>query len=146
MMASTYEQFWQHASYAVVGHSAKAPFPTLTYGALKKRGKRVVPVDPEATRIEGDKAYASLRDLPERVDAVVLEVPREETRAWLEQIAAEDIRRVWIHMKRDTPEALALAREKGIEVCTGTCAVQYLSDGINAHTIHGAIRKVLGRY
>jgi predicted CoA-binding protein len=145
-MVSKHESFWGHSSYAVVGHSARARYPLLTYRALKDRAKRVVPVDPEADAIEGDKAYRSLADLPELVDGVVIEVPREETKSWVEQAAAAGIPRVWIHMNRDTPEALAVARDKGMEVCTGTCAVQYLTTGLSPHAIHRAIRKILGRY
>ncbi|MBI5535213.1 MAG: CoA-binding protein [Deltaproteobacteria bacterium] len=145
-MVSKHEAFWGHPSYAVVGHTARARYPLLTYRALKDRGKRVVPIDPEADTIEGDKALHSLAELGEPVDGLVIEVPREETRSWVEQAAAAGIKRVWIHMNRDTPEALSLAREKGIEVCTGTCAVQYLTTGFSPHAIHRTIRKILGRY
>jgi predicted CoA-binding protein len=145
-MASKREQFWGYESYAVIGHSAKAPFPRLTYGALKALGKRVVAVDPDAPTIEGDKAYASLADVPHDVDAVVIEVPPAETKGWVEQAADRKVPRAWIHMNRDTPEALAAAADKGVELCTGTCAVQYLTKGFSAHTIHRTISKVLGRY
>jgi uncharacterized protein len=145
-MTSRHEQFWSHGTYAVVGHSAKAPFPTLTYGALKRLGKRVLAVDPEANTIDGDKAYKCLADIPEAIDGVVIEVPPEETRGWVEQAAGKGVPRAWIHMKRDTPEALALAAEKGIDVCTGTCAVQYVTTGLNVHGVHRALRKLTGRY
>lgn len=145
-MASPHELFWQHERFAVVGHSARAPFPRLTYGALKALGKQVTPVDPEASTIEGDPAVASLAALPGPVDAIVIEVPREETAGWLEQAAAIGARRAWIHMNRETPEALAVAARAGIELCTGTCAVQYLTTGFSVHGIHRAIRKALGRY
>ena len=147
-MASKHEAFWEHESY-VVGHSAKAPFPRLTwltYGALRALGKRVVAVDPEADTIEGDKAYKSLAAIPHPIDGVVIEVPPEETKGWMEEAAALDVPRAWIHMKRDTPEALAVAAEKKMDVCTGTCAVQYLTPGFSVHAIHRTIRKALGRY
>jgi hypothetical protein len=82
IMASDYETFWLKHSFAVVGHEAKKNFPRLTYRGLKKLGKVVFPVDPSAKEIEGDKAYPSLEALPEKVDAVVLEVPKEDTRDW----------------------------------------------------------------
>ncbi len=145
-MASKHEQFWSHGAYAVIGHSARAPFPKLTYGALKRLGKRVVPVDPEADTIDGDKAYKSLADIPDAIDGVVIEVPPSETLGWVEQAASKGVPRAWIHMNRDTPEALAAAAAKGIEVCTGTCAVQYVTSGLNVHGVHRAMRKALGRY
>ena len=145
-MPSRHESFWQHESYAVIGHSTQAPFPRLSYAALKARGKRVFAVDPEAATVEGDRAYRSLAELPERVDGVVVEVPRDETLAWIRQAADAGVPRAWIHMNRETPEALAEAKARGVEVCTGTCAVQYLTDGFDVHAVHRGIRKLLGRY
>jgi predicted CoA-binding protein len=145
-MTSSHEAFWGHTSYAVVGHSARARFPKLTYGALKARGKRVVPVDPSSGVIEGDRAYASLAEIPDAIDGVVIEAPPDEAKGWVEQAVKKSVPRIWFHMFRDTPEALALAKEHGIEVCTGTCAVQYLTTGLSPHAVHRAIRKVLGRY
>ena len=145
-MASDYEMFWEKRSFAVVGHLAKKNFPRLTYRGLKKRGKAVFPVDPSAHEIEGDKAYASLEVLPQKVDAVVLEVPKDETRDWIAKAAEVGIKDVWIHMQRDTPEALALAKEKGMNARSGTCAVMYLTPGLTYHSIHKWIMKLVGKY
>ncbi len=145
-MPSKHEDFWKSASYAVVGRSEAKPFPKLTYNALKEAaGVTVFAVDPSRDRIEGDTAYDDLSSLPEPADAVVLEVPKEETAEWIGRTADAGIGHVWIHMGRDTPEALALAEDKGIEVCSGTCAVQYLADGF-PHNIHRFLRKAAGRW
>lgn len=145
-MASDYEKFWESGSYALVGHSEKKAFPKFTYAGLKKSGKTVYPVDPSADTIEGDRAYPDLASLPHRVEAVVIEVPKEETKDWVEKAAQAGIKKVWIHMKTDTPEAVALAGEKGVTVCTGTCAVMYVTPGFTGHSIHKWINKLLGKY
>lgn len=145
-MESNHQTFWHAKSYAVVGHSARTPFPKLTYGQLKKNGLRVFAVDPEAKSIEGDPAFADLASLPERVEAVVLEVPKEETREWIGKAADAGVKDVWIHQNRDTPEALALAGEKGINVRTGNCAVMYVTPGFTYHSIHKVIQQLRGKY
>jgi predicted CoA-binding protein len=145
-MPSEYEQFWTHGSFAVVGHSAKRGFPKLTYGALRKQGRQVFAVDPSVARIEGDEAYPDLESLPEKVDAVVLEVPKEETEDWVRKAADAGIRNVWIHMTRETPEAIALAEERGLNVLTGTCAVMYVTPGFTYHTFHKWANQLTGRY
>ena len=141
-----YETFWENRSFAVVGHTARKNFPRLTYRGLKRLGKVVFPVDPSADEIEGDRAYANLELLPQEVDAVVLEVPKEETGDWVAKAAEAGIQDVWIHMRRDTPEALALAKEKGMNVRSGTCAVMYLESGLSHHSIHKWIMKLAGKY
>ena len=145
-MASNYETFFENNSFAVVGREAKKNFPRLTYQALKDLGKEVVPVDPSAREVEGDQAYADLEQLPLKVDAVVLEVPKEETEGWVARAAKAGIEDVWIHLQRDTPEALALAKEKGINVRSGTCAVMYLTQSFSYHSIHKWIMKMVGKY
>jgi predicted CoA-binding protein len=143
-MPSNYETFWTHERYAVVGHSARKPFPRLTYKALRGKGKAVYPVDPSANEIEGDSSHADFASLPGPVDAVVLELPKEETAEWVVRAADAGIKEVWIHLNRDTPEALALAKERGMNVRHGTCAVMYLQGGF--HTIHKWINKLAGKY
>ena len=145
-MASNHEMFWENSSFAVVGHTAKKNFPRLTYRGLKKLRKVVFPVDPSADEIEGDRAYANLEALPAKVDALVLEVPREETRDWIAQAARAGIKDVWIHMRRETPEALALAKENGMNIHSGTCAVMYLTPELTYHSIHKWIMKLTGKY
>jgi len=145
-VASNYESFWSNRSFAVVGHTAQKNFPVLTYRGLKQLGKQVFPVDPSVEEIEGDRAFADLDALPEKVDAVVLDVPQEETRDWVARVADAGIQDVWIHMRRDTPEALALALEKGLNVRSGTCAVMYVTPSFTYHSIHKWIMKLTGKY
>ena len=145
-MASAHEAFWTHSSFAFVGHSATKGFPRISYGEAKKHGKRVFAVDASVDQIDGDKTYADLRALPEKVDGVVIEVPREETLDVVRQAADAGIRNVWVHMNRDTPEVVALAKEKGLNLLTGTCAVMYIAQGLSAHTIHKWANKLLGKY
>jgi hypothetical protein len=145
-MPSSYEEFWTNSSFALVGHSARKGFPTLSYAELKKQGKRVFAVDPSVAEIEGDRTYPDLASLPQKVDAVVLELPREETEEWVRKAADAGIHNVWIHMTRETPEAVSLAREKGLTVLTGTCAVMYVKPGFSYHSIHKWIDKLTGKY
>jgi predicted CoA-binding protein len=145
-MPSKFEEFWTHQTYAVVGNSAAGKFPGITYGALKAQGKTVYPVDKGTAEVAGDKTFASFASLPSKADGVVLEVPRAETAGWVAAAAEAGIPRVWIHMQRDTPEALALAKEKGLEVCHGTCAVMYLRGGFSPHGVHRVLRKLSGNY
>jgi predicted CoA-binding protein len=145
-VASNYETFFEHSSFAVVCNAEKKNFPHLTYQGLKKLGKVVFPVDPSTDEIEGDTVYADLALLPQKVDAVVLEVPKEDTQDWVAKAAELGIKDVWIHMQRDTPEALALAEKMGINARSGSCAVMYVTPGFTYHSVHKWIMKLTGKY
>ena len=143
-MPSNRETFWHADSFVVIGDSKQKPFPALTYGALKARGSTVFAVDETAAQIAGDRVYRTLDELPGPVEAAVLEVTREDTAEWVERVANAGIGNLWIHMGRDTPEALELAEKRGLAVCHGTCAVMYLKGGY--HKIHKWIEQLRGQY
>jgi predicted CoA-binding protein len=145
-MASAHEAFWTRSRYAFVGHSAKKGFPRISYAQAKKSGKKVFAVDPSVDQIDGDKTYPNLRSLPRKVHGVVLEVPREETLDLVKQAADAGIKNIWIHMNRETPEALEFARKKGLNVLTGACAVMYVAQGFTYHSIHKWLNKLLRKY
>ncbi|NEX21116.1 CoA-binding protein [Thiorhodococcus mannitoliphagus] len=145
-MPSNYERFFDNQRFALVGRSAVKPFPLLSYRGLKRLGKTVYAIDPSATDIDGDRAYPDLDALPESVEALIIEAPKAETRDWVAAAARAGLRDVWVHMAHDTPEAVALAEESGINLRTGTCAVMYVTPGLTYHSLHKAIMKLAGKY
>jgi hypothetical protein len=145
MNASNHQTFFSMDRYAVVGHHEKRPFPKLTYGGLKALGKTVFPIDSSSLEVEGDPTYPDFAALPEQVQGVVIEVPREESASWIERAAEAGVKDVWLHMGTDTPEAHAAAAKHGINMRHGTCAVMYVRGGF-PHSVHRFIRKALGRY
>lgn len=145
-MSSNYELFFTHKTFAVIGHSSTRPFPRLTYGGLKKLGKTVFPIDTSADSIDGDRTYKDLASLPQPVEAVVVEVAKAETAAYVAQAAQAGIKDLWLHMNSDTPEALQIAKSHGINVRSGTCAVMYVTPGLTFHSIHRMIMKIRKKY
>jgi hypothetical protein len=145
-MPVDYKSFWENDRFAIIGHSGEKRFPSLTYKKLKARGKKVFPVDPDEVEVAGDRSYPDLMSLPEPVDAVVIELPREEVARWVAAAADADISDIWIHQRCETPEAVSLAREQGMNLYYGTCAVMYLSQGFSMHAFHGWVNRRKGIY
>jgi len=146
-MPSTREEFWNQSSYVFIGDSrGKRAFPKLSYEGARKLGKTVYAVDPAGGTVEGDAVYPDLSSLPGPVDAAVLEVPKEDTAAWVERVADAGIKNVWIHQQTDTPEALQLAKDRGLRTESGTCAVMYVRPGFSPHAIHRFVMKVTKKY
>ncbi len=145
-MAGQKQEFWEQSSFAFVGNMTAMGFPSTSYKKARTLGKKVFAVDPSVERIEGDPTFSDLAAMPEKVDGVVLEVPRDETEGWVRQAADLGIRSVWIHMGRDTPEALALAHERDLDIYTNSCAVMYLSSGFSVHAVHKWVDKLRGNY
>ena len=146
-MPSEKEAFFSLGSYAVVGNIKLRPFPRLTYRNLRQLGKKVLPVEMGGSRyVEGDEAFPSVADLPERVDGVVVELPRNRVMEVAVQVSEAGIRHLWLHMGCDPPEVLAFCEEQGINVRHGSCAVMYTQQGLSYHSIHRWLMKLVGKY
>jgi predicted CoA-binding protein len=145
-MPSNYEIFFDGQRFAVVGNSYRMKFPILTYRDLKNLSKTLFPVDPKLENIDGDRVYHDLKELPVKVDRIILEIPKDETESWVRTAAEAGIKDIWIHMGCDTKEAERAAAEKGINLRTGTCAVMYVTPDPSFHSIHKYIMKIIKRY
>ena len=146
-MPSSREDFWNLSSYAVIGQSGGArKFPELTYKGLKKLGKTVFPVDPGRSEVDGDATYRDLSSLPQRVEAAVLEVPKQDAASWMEKIVAAEIPNVWVHQSTETPEALQKAEGAQLRCEHGTCAVMYVTPGFTGHSFHRWVMKLAKKY
>ena len=145
-MGSNHQDFFTGTAYAVVGNSATKNFPKITYSELKANGATVFPVDTSTDRINGDVAYNHLSELPEKVDRVIIEVPKNETRAWFNAAVNMGLKDIWVHMGCDTPEVIAAAKAAGVNLRTGSCAVMYVKQGLSYHSIHRGIAKMTGKY
>lgn len=85
---------------AVVGASGdRAKFGNKAVRAFRQAGHEVAPVNPRcagaAGRIEGLPAYASIADVPGRVDVATLYVRPAVGERVIEEIAARGIRELW---------------------------------------------------
>jgi predicted CoA-binding protein len=105
-------------SVAVVGASTdRSKFGNKAVRAHRGAGFRVYPVHPNAGRVEGLRAYASLDDLPvDRLDRVSLYVPPAVGLGVLEQAARKEVGEIWLNPGADAPEVVARARALGLNV------------------------------
>lgn len=109
---------------AVVGASSdRRKFGNKSLRAHALRGYTVYPVNPREEFVEGHRAYASVADLPgEGIDRVTMYLPPALVLTVLEQIAAKQVREVWLNPGTDSPEVSARARELGLNVVRG-CSI-----------------------
>jgi uncharacterized protein len=107
---------------AVVGLSSRPNRPSHEVARyLREHGYRVVPVNPNETEVLGERAYASLADVPERIDVVDVFRRAEETPAIARAAVAIGARVLWLQEGIVNDEAARIATEGGLEVIMGVC-------------------------
>jgi predicted CoA-binding protein len=130
-------EFLSHRRVAVTGVSREPSThgANVVYKRLRERGYEVFAVNPNASEVEGDHAYADLRSIPGGVEAVVIATSPEHADATMRDCADLGIHFVWMHRSfgggsvSDT--ATAFGREQGIHVIDGGCPLMFepVSDG-----------------
>ncbi len=115
--------FMTQGPYAVVGASAdRAKFGNKVLRAYKSKGFTVYPVNPTAAEIEGLKAFPSLGALPETPRGVSIITPPSVTERVVAEAADAGARFVWMQPGAESPEAIRVARARGLEVIAdGSC-------------------------
>ncbi|MGK5551282.1 CoA-binding protein [Actinomadura kijaniata] len=88
---------------------------------LQQRGKKIYPVHPEARTVLGEPGYASLADLPERVDVVGVYRRAEHAGAVVDEAIAAGARAVWLPLDVVDEAAARRAREAGLDVVMDRC-------------------------
>jgi uncharacterized protein len=90
-------------------------------GYLKKEGYRIIPVNPKADRILGEKAYPDLASIPEPVDLVDVFRPAAECMAVAKQAVAIGAKALWLQLKLVNIEAAEYAARNGLDVVVDRC-------------------------
>ena len=105
---------------------------------LKEQGYRIIPVNPRHAEVLGEKAYASLADIEEPVDAVDVFRPAEETPEIARQAAALGSRVLWLQLGIESDEAAEVAFDAGMQVVMNRCMGQmHAKLGLGPGPVHG---------
>jgi len=89
--------------------------------AMQAKGYRIIPVNPNADQILGEKCYASLQDIPERVDIVNVFRRSEHTPPVAEDAVKIGARTLWLQLGIANEEAAAAAQAGGLNVIMDRC-------------------------
>jgi predicted CoA-binding protein len=109
-------------SIAVVGASRDADKPGGSVPlALKRHGFKIIPINPEADVLFGERVYRSLADVRQKVDVVEVFRPSEEAPEIARQAIAIGARALWLQSGIRSDEARKIAEEAGLDFVEDRC-------------------------
>jgi len=88
---------------------------------LQRRGFRVIPVNPNAAVILGERCVASVHDIEEPVDVVDVFRRSSEAGAHVDEAIAIGAKAVWLQLGVIDPAAADRARAAGLRVVMDRC-------------------------
>lgn len=121
-MTEPHEILERSSTIAVVGIARTTDKPSGGVPAdLQARGFRIVPVNPKADEVLGERAYASLSDVTEPVDVVEVFRPADEAPEIARQAVAIGAKAVWLQQGIVSDEARRIAEEAGVDFVQDRC-------------------------
>jgi predicted CoA-binding protein len=110
---------------AVVGLSDNPMKPS--YGVsqyMQSHGYKIVPVNPQVAEVLGEKSYASLLDIPEKIDIVDVFRRPEAVPEIVDQAIQLKVPAIWLQETVVHEAAAAKARAAGIYVVMDKCILK----------------------
>ena len=102
---------------AVIGASSdRRKFGNKALRAFRAEGYRVFPINPNEREVEGIPTYASVLDVPERIDMATVYVQPEVGLSLLSEFEQKRIAEIWLNPGADSDEVLAEARRRKLNV------------------------------
>ena len=139
--------------FVVIGDSSQDRFPALSFHCYTQVGKPVYCLDlgglsESRGKSPGRKVYTDVAELPEdHSDLAVIWVKPRTAKKAVETAHEAGCKRVWFSFQTGHREAVARARELGMEVVEiGRCPVHYLSDQILSCRSHTVLMRLTGAY
>ena len=117
--------FSESHTIAVVGLSGN-PWRTSNSVSeyMQQAGYRIIPVNPNETQVLGEKAYATLEEVPEKIDIVDIFRRSEFVRPVVESAIRVGAKAIWMQEGVEDEEAAQLARNAGLMVLMSRCIMK----------------------
>ena len=138
--------FLSRKSLAIAGvaRSGKG-FGNTVLKELRGKGYDVYVIHPEASQVQGVPCYASIGDVAEKVEGLVLVVPPPQTEKLVAEAAEAGIRRIWMQQGSESKAAVAACEANGIQVIHGECILMFAEPAAFIHKLHRWINGALGK-
>ncbi|HEY3195434.1 MAG TPA: CoA-binding protein [Candidatus Dormibacteraeota bacterium] len=88
---------------------------------LQRRGFRIIPINPFADTLFGERVYRSLLEVPDRIDLVDVFRPAADAPAIARQAVAVGARVLWLQLDIRSEEARKIAEAAGLDYVEDEC-------------------------
>ncbi|MFT4126101.1 MAG: CoA-binding protein [Gordonia sp. (in: high G+C Gram-positive bacteria)] len=113
-----------YSTITVVGASAnptKAANEVPAY--MQAKGWRIIPVNPTATEIVGERVWPRIADVPEQIGLVDVFRPSADTPEIARQAVAAGATALWLQLGISSPEAREIAESAGLDYVENRCLI-----------------------
>jgi predicted CoA-binding protein len=123
-MQDLIKEFMSQKRFAVVGATSNTKkYGNKIFKNLKKRGYEVYPINLRLKEIEGTKCYATISEVPAKIDVVDFVVPPPVTETVLKECQKLGLDRIWLQPGSESEAAIAFCHENNLKVVHDVCVM-----------------------
>ena len=140
-----YTFFDKQKSIAVAGVSQNPKkFGRIVYDDLKKKGYKLIPINPHSNKIGDDECIKSITELSKDVDRLIIITPKNKTDVLLYEASLKEIKYVWIQQMSQTKESITIAKQLNLNVIINQCVFMFAEPVQGIHKFHKGIKRLFG--
>lgn len=131
---------------ALVGASRNPKkFGYTAFKELKEKGMKIIPVNPFAEEIMGEKSYPSVMMLPPEVRSILVFTKKDQTASVVRDAKEKGIKNIWIQQMSQSKAAIDELKGSDINYIINECILMYFKPH-SIHKFHGSLKKLFGRF
>ena len=121
------ENVLQLKTWAILGLSNNPDRAAFSVAALlKQKGHTIIPVHPKAETVHGEKGYASLEEIPQKVDVVDFFINSELVSRNVDRAIAIGAKAIWLQLGVIDQQGVDRAEAAGLVAIMDRCpAIEY---------------------
>lgn len=139
-------EFLNSQPIALIGVSRNPKkFGYAAFKELKEKGMKIIPVNPEAAEIMGEKSYPNVKVLPSDVQGIIVLTKKDQTASVVRDAKEKGIKQIWIQQMAGSKEALDELKDSDINYITGECILMHFKPH-GFHKFHRSLKKFFGGF
>lgn len=141
------DKFFDSDYIAVAGVSRDdKKFGNIVFRELKKKGKTVLPVNPNIEKFDNEKCFSSLESLPVNTKSIVIVTGKSYSDAVYKDAVARGFENIWIQQTAETDYILKKAEKSDANVICKECILMHLEPVSGIHKFHRGLNKLFGKF
>ena len=122
-MSKTGKEILEASTVIAVVGASRDPYKAggSVPAGLQQRGFRIIPINPHADTLFGERVYRSLAEVPEKIDLVDVFRPAADAPEIARQAVAVGAKALWLQEDIRSAEARRIAESAGLEYVEDEC-------------------------
>ena len=139
-------EFLRPKELAIAGVSRyPKKFGYHVFKELKEKSFKVYPINPNANKIDEEKCYSRVSELPDNISRLLILTPVYKVEETFQEAIQKGIKNIWIQQKVLSQNIIKLAKENSVNLIWNKCIFMFAEPVKGPHAFHRWLLKIFGK-